>query len=128
VAEVMNVNRSPEPHRTVAWEPEPGDGHTDGYPVSGNMDDIVSRLWQYTPEAPNAPMETRLLLNDAANEIERLRASVNELVLWAEIGAQAIQDWDGYEKDISGDGIDRDAGLRLLDRIDAGEFGKVRRD
>jgi hypothetical protein len=42
-------------------------------------DDIVSRLWQYTPEAPNTPMETRLLLNDAANEILRLRAEVARL-------------------------------------------------
>ena len=43
-------------------------------------DDIVSRLWQYTPEAPNAPMETRLLLNDAANEIERLRGAIDLVI------------------------------------------------
>ena len=42
-------------------------------------DDIVSRLWQYTPEAPNTPMETRLLLNDAAHEIERLREAGDAL-------------------------------------------------
>ena len=89
--------------------------------------DVVARLDQIWLNASeyDAHEDT---IREAAAEIQRLRASVNELVLWAEIGAQAIQDWDGYEKDISGDGIDRDAGLRLLDRIDAGEFGKVRRD
>ena len=88
--------------------------------IDMKSDDLITRL----EEAGRVGS----LCWEAAAEIERLRASVNELVLWAEIGAQAIQDWDGYEKDISGDGIDRNAGLRLLDRIDAGEFGKVRRD
>jgi hypothetical protein len=45
----------------------------------GVNDDILTRLWQYTPEALNTPMETRLLLNDAADEIERLRDSVAEV-------------------------------------------------
>jgi len=47
--------------------------------MSANADDIVSRLWQYTPEAQNSPMQTRILLNDAATEIERLRYQMERL-------------------------------------------------
>lgn len=41
-------------------------------------DDIVTRLWQYTPEAQNSPDATRALLNDAADEIERLRTALQD--------------------------------------------------
>jgi len=79
VAEVMNANRSPEPHRTVAQEPELAPVHTDGYPVSGDMDDIVARLREmldgpvpYTAEPQD--------LRDAIAEIERLRTIIQNYI------------------------------------------------
>jgi hypothetical protein len=54
-------------------------------------DDIVTRLWQYTPEVANPSMETRLLLDDAAHEIERLRDKQQDLQMYAEQDACEIE-------------------------------------
>ena len=79
VANVMNANRSPEPHRTVAWDAEPWSTHTDGYPLSGNMHDIVARLdqiWLYAPEY-GVHEDT---IREAADEIERLRECLQHAI------------------------------------------------
>jgi hypothetical protein len=79
VAEVMNANRRPEPHRTVAWEPEPKFEHTDGYPVSGNMDDIVARLREMLDGPVPYTVEPQDL-RDAIAEIERLRECLQHAI------------------------------------------------
>jgi hypothetical protein len=90
VAEVMNANRRPEPHRTVVWEPEPEFHHTDGYPVSGNMDDIVKRL-----KHQDGVFVQDSLLHEAAAEIERLREAGDALAQGIRTGRwdDALDTW-----------------------------------
>ena len=85
IQDVMDTNRSPEPHRTVAWEPEPTPGHTDGYPASVNMDDIVAQIgvelsWieKHGTGALN-DLDHAALLVALRDEIERLRQAGDAL-------------------------------------------------
>jgi hypothetical protein len=53
-------------------------------------DDIVTRLWQFVPEGAD-PQAVRLILNDAADEIESLRHQLQSVWTVANLLATRLE-------------------------------------